>query len=431
LFNVYSATYYVSKSGSDSNPGIQSQPWLTITKAASTITAGDIVIIDTGIYSERVVTSSLGTVDNPIIFKVNNGSIVKTLGFLIEHDFIIIDGFEIDGTVTEWQNGDTGITIESNYCQIINNVIYNLPAASGGYGIETEPPSAHCLIKGNILRDNDYINMAISGTYHTIANNTIRDASADAIYIFGHDHNVRNNYFYNIYTGGNYHADLIQTFGDNGEDSYNIIFENNLAKNCTDCQICNIEPKGQKIENWTFRNNIFINVDASANNYAPKFKFYNNTFYHVGHHAFAPQNAIQLRNGTKGTADSCEIKNNLFIDCMGRTNGGWYHIDPGIVGTDADYNYVTGPQPIFDSKSGFNEIHGINGGDPKFFDLESEDFHLLTGSPAIDYGTPISSFDFDMEGISRPQGEQWDIGAYEFPSDILYPLSPKNLRIEP
>ena len=47
-------TYYVSKTGSDSNPGTQAQPWLTLQKAANTVVAGDTVFIRSGIYNERL-----------------------------------------------------------------------------------------------------------------------------------------------------------------------------------------------------------------------------------------------------------------------------------------------------------------------------------------------------------------------------------------
>jgi hypothetical protein len=153
------------------------------------------------------------------------------------------------------------------------------------------------------------------------------------------------------------------------------------------------------------------------------------TFYYVGHHAFAPQNPIQLRNSIKGTADSCEIKNNLFIDCMGKVNGGWYHIDPGIVGTIADYNYVTGPSPTFDVKSGFNEENGINGGNPYFVSLIIEDFHLTKESLAIDAGTTINSFNYDREKTLRPQGKNWNIGAYEYINKTQIHQTPFNSRV--
>ncbi len=46
--------YYVSPSGLDSNPGTFTQPWRTISKAARTVKAGDVVYIRGGTYVEAV-----------------------------------------------------------------------------------------------------------------------------------------------------------------------------------------------------------------------------------------------------------------------------------------------------------------------------------------------------------------------------------------
>ena len=45
---------WVSKTGSDTNAGTKSAPWLTIQKAASTATNGDTIYVKTGIYSEQL-----------------------------------------------------------------------------------------------------------------------------------------------------------------------------------------------------------------------------------------------------------------------------------------------------------------------------------------------------------------------------------------
>ncbi len=55
--------YYVSTSGSDSNPGTQSQPWKTIGKAATIVAEGDTVYIRGGDYQEAVDFSQSGTND--------------------------------------------------------------------------------------------------------------------------------------------------------------------------------------------------------------------------------------------------------------------------------------------------------------------------------------------------------------------------------
>jgi hypothetical protein len=55
------ADFYVAKNGRDANPGSEFAPWLTITKAANTLQAGDTAYIKAGTYNERVVVNVQGS----------------------------------------------------------------------------------------------------------------------------------------------------------------------------------------------------------------------------------------------------------------------------------------------------------------------------------------------------------------------------------
>ncbi|MGY6649713.1 right-handed parallel beta-helix repeat-containing protein [Wenyingzhuangia sp. IMCC45574] len=68
-FLGFSRDIYVSKSGNDSNDGSESNPYLTISKAASIAVAGDIVYIKEGTYEETLTPANSGTSGNPIIFQ--------------------------------------------------------------------------------------------------------------------------------------------------------------------------------------------------------------------------------------------------------------------------------------------------------------------------------------------------------------------------
>lgn len=52
-------------------------------------------------------------------------------------------------------------------------------------------------------------------------------------------------------------------------------------------------------------------------------------------------------------------------------------------------------------------------GDPMFVDLEGADYHLSIGSPCIYAASSSAAPDTDIEGNSRPQGPDVDMGAYE------------------
>jgi hypothetical protein len=51
---------------------------------------------------------------------------------------------------------------------------------------------------------------------------------------------------------------------------------------------------------------------------------------------------------------------------------------------------------------------------PGFVRPDSGDLHLATGSVCIDRGTPDSAATVDFDGLARPQGAGYDIGAFEY-----------------
>src|SRR4051812_25692979 len=61
------ATYYVATNGNNSNPGTQSQPFLSVQKGVDTARAGDSVLVGSGVYAENVLAlDNAGTAESPI-----------------------------------------------------------------------------------------------------------------------------------------------------------------------------------------------------------------------------------------------------------------------------------------------------------------------------------------------------------------------------
>ena len=85
--------YHVKKIGSDLNPGTESQPFLTISKAAYIAKPGDVITVHEGIYREWVNPKSGGTASQRITYLAAEG------------ENVVITGAE---NVTEWER-DQGI----------------------------------------------------------------------------------------------------------------------------------------------------------------------------------------------------------------------------------------------------------------------------------------------------------------------------------
>jgi len=47
-------------------------------------------------------------------------------------------------------------------------------------------------------------------------------------------------------------------------------------------------------------------------------------------------------------------------------------------------------------------------------DIAARDFHLRSGSVAIDQGVSVGVVTTDFDGTARPQGAAMDVGAMEF-----------------
>ena len=65
---------------------------------------------------------------------------------------------------------------------------------------------------------------------------------------------------------------------------------------------------------------------------------------------------------------------------------------------------------------------------PLFVSAAAADFHLQAASASINAGTSLPDVPNDFDGVSRPQGGAYDIGACEF-GQASQPSPPSNLRI--
>src|SRR3954471_20254 len=116
------AVYYVATSGSDSNPGTQAAPWLTIQHAAASVKAGDTVNIRKGTYKEAVTPLASGSAAaGPITFQSYPGEIATIDGTglkvvndrsglfnISNRDYITVSGLEISNFTS---NSDSQVPV--------------------------------------------------------------------------------------------------------------------------------------------------------------------------------------------------------------------------------------------------------------------------------------------------------------------------------
>jgi hypothetical protein len=152
--------YYVAKTGSDSNNGSASAPWLTIGHAALEAQAGSTVYVGAGTYSESVLFANSGTSSAPIVF---NGQGVA-----------IVDGTSVACCTTP------AFATSNGFLCCNTQGLINIGAASGvsyltieGFTIQNYSTSKKADVPTGIL-------VAGSGTGINILNNTVKNIQTTA-----------------------------------------------------------------------------------------------------------------------------------------------------------------------------------------------------------------------------------------------------------
>lgn len=434
------AVYYVSPAGEDGGRGDLDSPWRSIQKAVDACRPGDTVVLLEGWYGEPVTIRVSGTADNRITVTSQGQAIITntwTIGtWSVPRHFI---------TLRQLHFQRAGMAVRGN-SNVVELCIFEGP--SGGLGISShptaEPPSEGVIIRSNVFRNFGKVVIMTTGTKTRgviIEGNAWLDNEGDVIRMFGQGHVFRQNVVSNLMETG-FHADIFQIYGNNGEQSLDMLVEGNRFIRSTGSLAMLQNRQGTvPMGRWTFRNNLIYQVVGVAQVSIPYCTFVNNTFVESGRNTAGP---ILLRFDAEaeyGYAHHTTILNNLFIGCSSYPDGdatGWYHFadrpPDAFTGLAADFNYVTKSAGArYAPKTGFRnlEANGINGGDPMFQDAANPDFRLASESPAIDTGKALDSFHWDILGTARPQGAAWDRGAHEhiFDRERVDVVPPANLRI--
>ena len=218
--------YYVSPTGSDTNPGTASAPFKTFAKANSVLTAGSTLNIYAGTYPEQLKISKSGTSGAWITVKPVSGTVVidmrnaATFGLNLAASYVTVSGLEIrnsgdicvnivgsnltvDGLVVH-ECASHGInTNNSSQVKILNSRVYHTVLSNAsrsissgwGSGIKVRV-SDNVLIQGNIVYNNYGEGLGTRGTNVTIRANTVYDNFSVNIYTNSENARIERNFVY-------------------------------------------------------------------------------------------------------------------------------------------------------------------------------------------------------------------------------------------
>ena len=212
----------------------------------------------------------------------------------------------------------------------------------------------------------------------------------------GHWVDVRNDTFLRINELGVTHTDIIQTAGNVYAESYDIIFEGHYVAS-SDAQLCNLsKDNNNNMHSWTFRNNVVNGIKYACN-------IGDSTYGSVQQHVLSLQlgqcvSSLVLDGNRRCVGGDIRGLQEQPVHRLWRCNKRMVRCRCNR-NLSADSNYVTGVASAFSWKNNFNELHGINGGNPKFVNIMTGNFKLQAGSPAINKGTTINTFNYDKDRV--------------------------------
>lgn len=380
------ATRYVDKGNSaclDTGPGTETTPYCNITPAAKLAQPGDTVLVGTGTYTERVTIARSGTEAAPVIFTAAPGATPVVTSpsyafYMTAKSWIVINGFTVSNCVSYgiYAKDSSHITLTNNHVTLSGQPVSGY-TKSGIYLYNT----SDSVVADNIA---DYNSDAGIKLNYGATRNWIGRNQAN--------HNARG------YTRA---APGIDVRSGGNTIEANIAHDNED----TGIQIYAGASNNLVVRNVTYDNGDH-GIDVSS---SPTQRIIGNTVY----------NNVAAGINVEGSSTGVTVMNNIAVDNgigSPRTHGNIRVDKTSTTGTTLDYNIyhltAVDTMVIWGSTSyktlaamrtaSGQEAHGIQG-DPLWMNPGGGDFHLASGSPAIDSANSGASGQtvIDVEGLPR------------------------------
>jgi parallel beta-helix repeat protein len=173
-FYTCARNFYVATTGNDSNPGSASQPWQTIQNADTpSRTGGDCINVAPGTYEANVLIQNGGTGPTATGYVVYRCQILdachilapgggRLWGFANAGNFVVVDGFELDGNNSLQTDGI------ADACIATDDPTYG----EGGSPTQAGASAHHIWVLNNIVHHCNEAGVELSGKewYYTIHN---------------------------------------------------------------------------------------------------------------------------------------------------------------------------------------------------------------------------------------------------------------------
>lgn len=402
--SAHAVERFVATTGNDNNPGTIGSPFLTIGKGTSVSSAGDIVSVRAGTYTQAIDDSSISIPSgtswaNVFLIQAYSGEAV-TINVTAQYpvQFINRSYVEISGIVFQCVNGASGVRLAQNahHNRLRNCSILNVPYDHG------------ILIAGSGVEDSLGANQILSCTF----SNVVWNKQAGVNDKHGAYIQLANNIFSNCVWRGSALGKsswAIHLFTE-GDGTNNIIIGNDISHNWNGGILCASGGYNQIINNRIYDDNvndvlggIQIQYDTTAN------VLQGNTIFRTG-------TGIEIGSG--GLTIGTVIDNNI----VNSTSDPWtsdIQIYPGSSGATVRNNLAA---DYSNAGSGTTASGNLFGSQflPAFVSTTwPYNLTLTTNSSALNSGRTASLYAYDCEGTARPQGNAWDIGAFELDIDDL------------
>ncbi len=415
----HATTYYVAKTGNDSNQGTANSPFRNIKHGVSKLSAGDTLYVKAGTYYESILSWQTpipnGTSwENPVTVSANPGDTVRIEppsghAFFWVKDgkakYLIINGFIVDGK----DKAMHGFKFSDNtrFIRITNTEVMNTSdsgilvtlisgAATSGLPENTYHEFINMKVHDNGSSGFDH-GFYVSTSYNLFEKNEVYNNAGFGIHLYMSQFNtanhniVRHTKAYNNGKLREWACGILISSGDNNAVYNNIAYGNPIG-------FCSL----YRTVATQFYNNIAYNNTISGFHVGEPSnigsEIYNNTIHQNG--SFG----IYVGDGAKNS----KVQNNISFQNI------------------VDQIFLKPEQ-----QTGTILSHNLTN-DPKFMNAVAKDFHIKEGSPAIDAGLAINVVTTDYDGLKRDQGEGPDIGAYEAPhieTDTEAPKAPIGILV--